>query len=234
VTPARRLTTALALAFAPLGAGAATLGDPVRGEAEVWPICAACHQIGPGAENRTGPQLNAIFGRPAGSVPGFAYSEGLLREGANGLVWTLEPLDAWLENPRFLVSHSHMSFAGLPDPRDRADILAFLRTHGPSPADIPESEPTATAHAPEIDVPDIAGDADYGAYLASECVTCHRADGTAEGIPSITRWNPRDFAAALHAYKRQLRPHPVMRMIAGRLSDEEIAALAAYFAGLDG
>ena len=54
-------------------------------------------------------------------------------------------------------------------------------------------------------------------------------DGTVEGIPSITGWLLDDFVIALHAYKGGKRVHPVMQMVAGRLSDEEIAALAAHF-----
>lgn len=79
----------------------------------------------------------------------------------------------------------------------------------------------------------IEGDADWGAYLAGECLTCHRADGLAEGIPRITGWEPDDFVTAMHAYKQNWRTHPIMQMVAGRLSDEEIAALAAYFKDLE-
>ncbi len=78
----------------------------------------------------------------------------------------------------------------------------------------------------------IEADPEYGAYLASECLTCHRADGSYDGIPSITGWPVDDFVRAMLAYRQKLRPHPAMQMIAGRLSDEEIAALAAYFAKL--
>ena len=63
--------------------------------------------------------------------------------------------------------------------------------------------------------------------------TCHQADGADEGIPSITNWPAEDFVVAMHAYKRQYRPHPVMQMMASRLSDEEIASLAAYFRKLE-
>ena len=85
--------------------------------------------------------------------------------------------------------------------------------------------------APEILA--IVGDVAYGEYLAAECLTCHRRDGADEGIPSIIGWNKEDFVVAMHAYKRKLRPHPVMQMMAGRLSDEEIAALAAYFGSIE-
>ena len=79
----------------------------------------------------------------------------------------------------------------------------------------------------------IEGDPDYGEYLASECQTCHQADGSDQGIPSVTGWPAEDFVVAMHAYKQKLRPHPVMQMMAGRLNEEEIAALAAYFATLE-
>ena len=77
------------------------------------------------------------------------------------------------------------------------------------------------------------GDPDYGEYLASECKTCHQQSGADDGIPSITHWPEEDFVVAMHAYKQKVRPHPVMQMMAGRLTDEEIAALAAYFKDLE-
>lgn len=76
----------------------------------------------------------------------------------------------------------------------------------------------------------IEGDVAWGQFLSAECKTCHLATGGNEGIPSITAWPEEDFLFAMHAYKRGLRPNPTMQMMAQRLSDEEIAALAAYFA----
>lgn len=79
----------------------------------------------------------------------------------------------------------------------------------------------------------LEGDADYGEYLSSECLSCHSTDGSDNGIPSITNWPAESFIIAMYAYKTKLRPSPVMQMIAARLSAEEIAALAAYFSDLD-
>ena len=79
----------------------------------------------------------------------------------------------------------------------------------------------------------IVGDAEYGEYLSSECLTCHQSSGSNDGIPGITAWPTEDFVIAMHAYKQKIRSHPVMQMMAGRLSDEEIAALAAYFSDLE-
>lgn len=79
----------------------------------------------------------------------------------------------------------------------------------------------------------VSGDVDYGAYLSGECTTCHQASGDYDGIPSITRWEEVYFKVAMHEYKQKTRESPVMQMIAGRLGDEEIAALAAYFAQIE-
>ena len=79
----------------------------------------------------------------------------------------------------------------------------------------------------------IIGDAEYGEYLAGDCTGCHQADGSYDGIPSITGWDIESFVWAMHSYKQKVREHPVMQMMAGRLSDEEIAALAAYFETLE-
>lgn len=209
-------------------------GDAEAGE-DVFSLCAGCHEVGPGARDRIGPHLNGIFGRPVASRKGFSYSESMERAGVDGLVWTVEALDAYIENPRALVSKTRMSFDGLEDAQERADLMAYLRGFSDSPSDIPEAEPTARATDHNIDPAILAlqGDPEYGEYLATECLTCHQADGSATGIPSITLWPQDDFVIAMHAYKDRLRPHPVMQMMAGRLSNEEIAALAAYFTNLD-
>jgi cytochrome c len=215
---------------------AEVLGDADRG-AELWAQCAVCHQIGEGAVHRIGPHLNGLFGRRLGGLEDYPrYSPGLARAGADGLTWTAETLDAYIANPRALVTGTRMSFPGLAEPADRADVIAFLRAFSASPADIPEAAPTARPTDPDHPLDPailaIQGDPAYGAYLSGECTTCHRRDGAAEGIPSITGWPVEDFVVALHAYKNNLRRNPVMNMMASRLSDEEIAALAAYFAGL--
>ncbi len=203
----------------------------VENGAEVFKACKVCHRVGQGATNRIGPQLNGVFGRAAGAIEGFRYSAGLEREGAAGLIWTFETLDAYIENPRALVSRTRMNFRGIKDPVQRADLLAYLRTFSDNPADIPEAEPTAQSELPH-EILSLVGDPEYGEYLSSECATCHRVDGSDDGIPSITGWPTEDFVVAMHAYKEKIRPHPVMQMMAGRLTNEEIAGLAAYFSGL--
>ena len=208
--------------------------DVERG-ADLWSRCKGCHAIGIGARNKAGPQLNGLFGRAAASIEGFRYSKSLQRAGADGMIWDVRTLDAYLENPKSLVSGTRMVFPGLNDAGERRDLLAYLKTYSDSPADIPERAQTAAAINPDLDpaLLNLQGDPAYGEYLASECMTCHQPSGADNGIPSIIGWSRDDFVTAMHAYKRKLRLHPAMRMIAGRLSDEEIASLAIYFEAID-
>ena len=152
----RWLTTALAaLAFSGLGGGvsADVFGDAAKGES-IFRQCSGCHQVGEGAENRIGPQLNGIFGRRAGTVEGFRYSDAFQRAGAKGLEWHAEDLNVFLENPKQLVPGTRMSFRGIRNREQRADLIAYLRQYSDSPANIPEADPAAspTDHsvAPEI------------------------------------------------------------------------------------
>ncbi|MBK6468056.1 MAG: c-type cytochrome [Rhodobacter sp.] len=233
----RRFLPALAILAAAglFPAAAEEIGDAARGAALFKRECAVCHEIGEGAMRRIGPPLNGVFGRRAGSADGFAYSRAMARMGSDGLTWTLETLDPYLENPKALVSGTKMTYRGLKDTTARSDLLAYLREWSDKPQDIPEAEPTALKTDHELDpaILAIEGDPDYGEYLAAECQTCHQRDGSDLGIPSITGWPREDFVVAMHAYKKKLRPHPVMQMMAGRLNDEEIAALAAFFATLE-
>jgi cytochrome c len=232
MTLARAMLAAVLVAASAVEA--AETADAERG-AQLWVQCRSCHDLGEGARNRVGPHLNGLFGRPAAGIEGYAYSEDMERAGADGLVWTAETIDHYIENPRSLVTGTRMAFRGIDEAEDRADLIAFLRRYSASPRDIPEAAPTALPRDPDVDpaVLAIEGDPAYGEYLASECLTCHQASGADEGIPSITGWPERDFVTVMHAYKNKHRPHPVMRMIAGTLSDEEIAALAAYFRGVE-
>lgn len=210
------------------------LGDAEAGKV-VFDQCKGCHQVGEGAKNRIGPHLNELFGRPAASIEGFKYSKSFRRAGASGLEWHADTLDAFLENPRSYASGTRMSFRGIKDAKDRHDVIAYLRLFSDDPANIPEADPTATATDHDLDpaILAIQGDPEYGEHLSSECTTCHQTDGGDDGIPSIVLWPEEDFVIAMHAYKNKQRQHPVMQMMAGRLNDEEIAALAAYFNRLE-
>ena len=232
VTSPRNVSGLLVAALlAILPAAGAWSADAERGRALYVRECKRCHQAGRGAEHRIGPHLNDLFGRAAGSLAGYGYSPAMKEAGSGGLVWTEASLDAFLAEPRALVPHSRMSFTGMEATDDREDVLAWLRVFSGPGSDLPPAEPTATPEEYGLDPALLAipGDPEYGAYLAGECTTCHRGGGAAEGIPSITGWPHDDFVIALQAYKHGKREHPVMQLVAGRLSDEEIAALAAHF-----
>ncbi|UFS56657.1 c-type cytochrome [Comamonadaceae bacterium M7527] len=228
--PLRSLFFIFSLAFAQ-SALSNEFGDAKLGQ-QVYAQCVACHQVGKGAQAGIGPVLNGIFGRQVGAVQGYNYSDSLLRLKHSGMRWNFDNLDAYIENPRAFASQTRMGYAGLADPKARADLLAYLRIFSDNTADIPEAAPTSTAY--EVELPDdilgLKGDVAYGEYLSSECLTCHQAQGSTQGIPPITGWPEKQFVLAMHAYKQKLRTNPVMQMMAGRLADEEIAALAAYFA----
>jgi cytochrome c553 len=74
-----------------------------------------------------------------------------------------------------------------------------------------------------------AGDRALGEYLSSECVTCHQLSGRYQGIPPIVGWPEQSFVEIMNEYRDKRRANPVMQTIAGKFSNEEVAALAAYF-----
>jgi|SRR5262245_14126569 len=80
----------------------------------------------------------------------------------------------------------------------------------------------------------VTGDHAFGEYLSAECVTCHRVGGASQGIPSIAGLPAATFVQVLKEYRLKQRANPIMQTIAARLSDAEMAALAAYFGSLPG
>jgi cytochrome c553 len=72
----------------------------------------------------------------------------------------------------------------------------------------------------------------YGRHLAAECTSCHRIDGTDNGIPSIIGWDVAEFVQTMAWYKDGARPNPAMRSVAESLDDQQTEALALYFASL--
>lgn len=94
-----------------------------------WRQCRTCHQLGDGARNGAGPQLNGIIGETAGQVDGFRYSPAMTEAGEAGLSWNEETLDAFLENPAGKVPRNRMSFRGVRDADERAALIAYLASH---------------------------------------------------------------------------------------------------------
>jgi cytochrome c len=98
--------------------------DLSNGEAK-FVVCRACHTTSQGGEDMTGPNLWGIFGRKAGSEPGFTYSDGLKNA---GWTWDAARIDNWIANPRGVLPDTKMTFIGIQDANDRRDVVAFLKT----------------------------------------------------------------------------------------------------------
>ena len=119
--------------------------DIAKGEA-VFKKCAACHTIAQGGPNGIGPNLWASMGKPHGHVAGFSYSDALKSVPGN---WDFEGMDKWLANPKKYAPGTKMTFAGLGNPEERANLIAYLNAQG-SNLPLPPP-PAADAAAPAAD-----------------------------------------------------------------------------------
>lgn len=118
----------LAISIAAVAApGPAWSQDAASGQ-EAFKRCRACHAVGPAARNKAGPQLNGVVGRKAAAVPGYVYSDAMNQAAAGGLVWTEAKLAAYLESPDAFLPQGVMAFAGVKDPAQLQDLIAFLKT----------------------------------------------------------------------------------------------------------
>ncbi|MBO9707587.1 MAG: cytochrome c family protein [Caulobacter sp.] len=98
-------------------------GDLLNGQSK-FALCRSCHTITQGGPNMTGPNLYGVFGRKAGSVATYKYSAAV---SAAGFEWDADHLDKWLADPRGFLPGTKMTFAGLHDPKDRIDLIAYLK-----------------------------------------------------------------------------------------------------------
>ncbi|MEP7005500.1 MAG: cytochrome c family protein [Sphingomonas bacterium] len=116
--------------------------DPAKG-AEVFKKCTACHTVAQGAANGLGPNLYATVGEAiATGKGGFAFSDALKAKGGK---WDFDSLNAWLTNPRAFASGTKMTFAGLANAQDRANVIVYLNTMG---SNLPLPAAPAAAPAP--------------------------------------------------------------------------------------
>ena len=93
----------------------------------VFGKCRACHQVGEKARNLVGPSLNGLFGRKAGTIEGFRYSEA---NKTSGIVWDEATFREYIKNPRAKIPGTKMVFAGIRDDRDIDDLIAYLKQFG--------------------------------------------------------------------------------------------------------
>jgi cytochrome c len=125
--------------------------DPSAGEA-TFRKCAACHTINQGGANGLGPNLWGSVGAPLGHAAGFAYSDALRSKGGS---WTFEAMNEWLRSPRQFAPGTKMTFAGLSNPEERANLIAYLNSQGsnlplppPPAAETPAQAAASNAAAP--------------------------------------------------------------------------------------
>ena len=123
--------------------------DAAKGE-QVFNKCTACHNVDQGGANQLGPILWDVLGEPIGKGKGFAFTPALSGKGGN---WTWDSLSDWLKNPKAFAPGTKMTFAGLSNPQDRANVIAFLN----SKSDSPQPLPAAPAEAEQAASADKAG-----------------------------------------------------------------------------
>jgi cytochrome c len=112
----------------------------------LFKVCAPCHEIGVNARNRVGPILNGLDGRPAGTVPGYSYSQATKH---SGIVWREAVFKQYLKNPSAMVPGSKMFFTGILDEEGLEDLWNFVRQYGPDGIVRPPTEQKREAPASE-------------------------------------------------------------------------------------
>lgn len=146
--------------------------DIAKGEA-VFKKCASCHTINAGGANGIGPNLHGVVGAAIGKhAPGFAYSSDLAGHGGN---WDWTNLDHWLTSPKKFAAGTKMSFAGLSNPEERANLLAYLNSQG-------SNLPLPAAPAAEAPADDAAAAPADGAAPADAAAA--PAEGAAAAAPA--------------------------------------------------
>ena len=122
--------TAIAIAALMVSTGGVFAQNVALGEQRFAERCASCHAVG-GVGATNAPPLDNVIGRPAASLEGFAYSDAMVEVAQAGVVWDVETLSKFLTKPRSVVNGSNMSFTGLRNPDDVANVIAYLATFSP-------------------------------------------------------------------------------------------------------
>ena len=136
-------------------------GDPAKG-AEIFKKCASCHTITPGGANGIGPNLFGVMGKKLEHMAGFAYSPGMA---AMAGVWDWDAMNQWLTSPKKYVNGTKMSFAGLSNPQDRADVIRYINEQG---SNLPVPPPPAAEAAAAPAAAPAAGEPGNAATPAAE------------------------------------------------------------------
>ncbi|MGH7042452.1 MAG: c-type cytochrome [Acetobacteraceae bacterium] len=197
--------------------------DVAKGKQFATQVCAACHSLNKGGKPIVGPNLWGIVGDPHDHEAGFAYSDAL--EKFKGQPWTYAALNTWLYKPAAYAPGTHMTFAGIPDAKLRADVIAYLRTLSDQPKPLPKvvaaavapakpsaaATPTTAAAAKPSAAPASAENAELDARLAKAsvakgkqfasgvCAACHSLNEGGKPIVGPNLWGvvggPHDHEA---------------------------------------
>ncbi|MCC6736378.1 MAG: hypothetical protein IT534_09645 [Bauldia sp.] len=199
--------------------------------------CEICHTVDQGGGAGIGPNLFGIVGAPVGRDPAFAYSPAFRALAATGATWTPERLDAFLAAPGAEIPGTRMGFGGFDDPATRANVIAWLATLVPAPAETPDVPRIVGVQLPGLNpAVFLAVQADVGAdqYVTLGCASCHGADmrgGAASGLagPAFAeRWFTRTMSDLLDALRTMPPSAP------GTLADARYLELAAAILAANG
>ena len=160
--------------------------DAAKGE-QVFKKCAACHNADPGGANALGPALFGSMGGPVASHAGFAYSDAL--KGVGG-TWDWDKMSAWLANPKKFAPGTKMTFAGLSNPEDRANLLMFLNSRGGKLTVPPPPAEDAAVAAAEADDAGAQKAENEGVMTEQQAVQGGQKNVGGEGAPKLTGTDP--------------------------------------------
>jgi cytochrome c len=120
--------------------------DPKVGDQFAHRVCVACHTFDKGGKDGVGPNLFGVIAGPADHEAGYSYSPALQK--IKGQPWTYDALNEWLYKPNAYAPGTRMSFAGISNDKQRADVIAYLRTLSDNPPPLPSAEESPKAAAP--------------------------------------------------------------------------------------
>jgi cytochrome c2 len=169
--------------------------DPAAGETSAKK-CVACHTFEQGGANKVGPNLWSIVMRPIASHAGYEYSDAMHSFAEQAADWTYDHLSSFLANPKGVVPGTKMAFPGVKTGKERANILAYLRTLSDSPAPLPTVEASAAPAGTEAPA---AG----AAPAAAEGAAADETAAPATGEPAAA---PTEAPAAAESGENALQP----------------------------
>jgi cytochrome c len=145
-------------------AGLLATADVKTGDQFAHRVCVTCHTFDKGGKNGVGPNLYGVVGGPHDHEPGFSYSAAM--EKFKGQPWTFDALNEWLFKPSAYAPGTRMSYAGITNDKQRADVIAYLRSLSDNPVALPPPEEAQKAAAPAAGAPAPAGAAPAKAAAA--------------------------------------------------------------------